>query len=80
MFNRQRRAELAHLRITNYELRIINNVRLAPSGTYVRRTIYDMGVRRLRRELDEREDFLRTVIMITAHCDRVFLGTDGNLT
>ena len=31
-------------------------------------SIYDMGVRRLRRELDKREGFLRSVIMMTVCC------------
>ena len=56
------------LPFTIYDLRFVDNVRLAPNGAYVRRTIYDMGVQQLRREFGKRKGFLSSVIMMTAYC------------
>ena len=36
---------VCYLRITIYELRFIDNVRLVPSGAYVRGTIFDVRLR-----------------------------------
>ena len=69
MFNRQRRAELAHLRITNYELRITNYELLIMCAL---RKFFESSTRA--------DEFARSVIMMIVCCHRSILSVDELLS